>query len=193
MADVIILPNHQIPKFSPKGTIISFENHWKLFKVYNEIIGLENIAHFSINIVDPRGEMTVLSYNPGIAHSMYRDKTYVYNGSISPTYYKNYDVYTWEESHDPRFREDMVNILQKKNGIELGIVFTKKIGDFVLLYSFATKKNGKNFKENAISNKATFLCMGDHCYNLIKPIYQAYSADFEIPKTRRLELVVDNT
>ncbi len=196
MSNTILLPNHKVAKISAHGTTLAFENHWKLFKTYQEIIGLDGIDHFSINIADRKGEMAFLSYNPGMAYSAYLNKTYIYNGSISPTVYDKLDFYTWEEAHDPRFRENVTDIIQRKHGLDLGMIFTKKIAGFTLLYSFATRKNGEDFRLNGLENKSKFLQMGDHCLDQIKHIYQSYNPSFQVKssveKINPLKLVIDN-
>ena len=52
MEKYIVLPRHELPKLHENGATISFENCYKLGKIYKEIIGDNGIHHFSINVVD---------------------------------------------------------------------------------------------------------------------------------------------
>ena len=101
--------NYKNPIYTPakldtSGFIISFNNLFNIKKSYKEILGLEHIDHVSINIVNSRAEMTIISLNPSIAHAIINDGSYIYNGSISPDFYMNKDFYTWEEAYDPNFK-----------------------------------------------------------------------------------------
>jgi len=172
MDKIINLPRHRPPVLHKNAVNISFENCFKLGKTYNEIIGQKNIHHFSLNVVDAKGEMTILSYNPQIAYNIFKDGSYLYNGSISPTYYENKDIYTWDETYDPQRYHLLKNNMERKNGISTGVVLTKRINGLILLYSFATKGNGTDFLLAIKDQKKFFLQAGDHCFEQIKPIIE---------------------
>lgn len=172
MEKFIKMPCHQPPKLHENGAIISFENCYKLAKIYKEIIGEHGIHHFSINVVDQLGRMSILSYRPQIAYNIFKDGSYLYNGSISPTYYNSRDFYSWDETYDPSYYHILKNNMERKNGIEKGIVFVKKEHGLTLLYSFATRKNGDEFAICAQEQTQLFYAMGDHCFEQINSIIQ---------------------
>ena len=60
--------------------------------------------------------------------------------------------------------------MEKKNGINKGVVLIKRINGLTLLYSFATKSNGDDFVAQIQDQEEVFYQMGDHCFNLITPI-----------------------
>ena len=91
MEKIIRLPRHKSPILHENAAVMSFENCYTLAKVYKEIIGLNNVHHFSLNVVDHEGKMSILSYNPQIAYNIFKDGSYLYNGSISPSYYNNFN------------------------------------------------------------------------------------------------------
>lgn len=186
MDKVIFLPSHSLPVLHNQAATMSFENCYKLGKIYKEVIGLRNIHHFSINVVDKEGKMSILSYNPQIAYNIFKDGTYRYNGSISPDYYNKKDFYTWDETYDRRFRETLKNNMERKNGINKGFVLIKRTSDLTLLYSFATKKNGDDFTSDIIHDKNYFYSIGNHCFDQIAPIIRRYIiTDREERKTPR--------
>lgn len=166
MEKILRLPRHKPPILHENGALISYANCYKLAKIYKEIIGLEKIHHFSLNVVDSDGKMSILSYNPHIAYNIFKDGTYLYNGSISPSYYNNFNFYTWDEAYDPRYACVLKNNMERKNGINKGVVITKKIDDMTLLYSFATKSNGDDFVLHMQDQRELYYQMGDHCFNL---------------------------
>jgi len=172
MEKYIVLPRHELPKLHENGATISFENCYKLGKIYKEIIGDNGIHHFSINVVDESGKMTILSYRPQIAYNIFKDGSYRYNGSISKTFYSQKDFYTWDETYDPRYYNTLKNNMERKNGINKGVVVVKKQLGLTLLYSFATKSDGQEFVLNMQEQRDLFNAMGDHCFAQIKTIIE---------------------
>lgn len=167
-------PIHKPPRLHKDVLLMSFENQWLIRKIYSEIIGLNEIDHFSINIVDPHGEMSIISYSPSIIYKIFKDGTYLYNGSISPTYYEKLDFYTWDQCYDRRFFNDVKNSLQTKNGIDTGIVMIHRAFNFHVLFSFASKRRYGDLFADSTENSKKFLNMGFHCLDLIKDIYIQY-------------------
>lgn len=188
MEKIIRLPRHQPPVLHENAAFMSFDNCYKLGAVYKEIIGLENVHHFSLNVVDAHGKMSILSYNPQIAYGIFKDGSYLYNGSISPSYYNNFNRYTWDESYDPRYYHTLKNNMERKNGINKGVVLIKRINGLTLLYSFATKSNGDDFVAQIQDQEEVFYQMGDHCFNLITPII-----DENIIGYNEAKLITSNT
>lgn len=172
MEKIIKLPQHKLPELHKNAAIISYENSHTIRRVYKEIIGLNNTHHFSINVVGYDGKMTILSYNPGIAYNIFKDGSYRYNGSISSTYYNNKDLYSWDETYDPKFYNVLKNNMERKNGIQKGVVLIKRFNGLTLLYSFATKSNGTDFFHDIENQKELFYGMGDHCFEQVSGIVE---------------------
>lgn len=170
--EILSLPQHRPPVLHKDAVTISFENCYTLGKTYKEIIGLDKIHHFSLNVVDFNGEMTILSYNPHIAYNIFKDRTYLYNGSISPTFYENREIYTWDEAYDTRKYNLLKNNMERKNGIKIGVVLTKRVNDLILLYSFASKSDDIDFLSDIYERKDYFYSAGDFCFDRLNPIIE---------------------
>ncbi len=170
----LVLPIHKLPRLHKDALLMSFENQWHIQKIYKEIIGLNNVDHFSINIVPPNGEMSIISYSPSIIYKIFNDGSYLYNGSISPTYYEALNFYTWDQCYDKRFYSKIKLSLQTQNGIDTGIVMVHREVGFNILFSFAAKNKKNHLLEQAVENNTEFLKMGFHCLEQIKGIYSQY-------------------
>lgn len=175
MSNIITLPSYKPPKLHKDAMLMSYENMAKIRQVYDEVIGIHDIDHVSINIVDPSDEMLIVSYNPAISHTIIKDGSYIYNGSISPDFYKKKHIYTWDEAYDPKVKNKIKFNMQIKHGINLGCVLIRQIHGFYILYSFATKKDGQNLLGNIKENTSLYYSIGDHCLDLIKDLYAIYS------------------
>jgi hypothetical protein len=170
---------------------MSYENMAKIRKIYDEVIGLYSIDHISINVVNPNDEMSIISYNPSIAHTIIKDGSYIYNGSISPDFYENKEIYTWDEAYDPRVKDKIKFHMQIKHSIDLGCVLVKKTNDHYVLFSFAKKSSGEELFESIEDNKNLYYSVGNHCLSLLKDIFGLYSNNNGLYDTN-LKLVVSN-
>ena len=189
----LLMPEHEPPRLHEDVMTMSFENFSLIRKFYKDIIGLRKISHFSINIVDPNDLMSIISLNPNIAYNICADGSYLYNGSISPSYYKKRNTYSWDECYDTRFSEKLKNNMERKNGIEKGIVIIRRHRDFTFLYSFATKFDKIGFTSDIYENLNDFYNMGDHCLSLIKPIYMKYDRGFDFPDFEGFSTIENST
>jgi len=170
----LLPPLHIPPRLHKDALLMSFKHHWHIKKAYKEIIGLNDVSHFSINIVNPDGTMSVISYNPSIVYKIFQDGTYLYNGTISPTYYEKLDFYTWDQCYDKRFYSQVKLSLQIKNGIDVGVNLIHRAYGFNILFSFASKTRNSDLFINVVENNKEFIKMGFHCLELIKEIYSQY-------------------
>lgn len=185
MTKIFKLPRHKPPTLHENAAIMSFKNCHKLCSIYKEIIGIEQIHHFSLNVVDSEGKMSILSYNPQIAYNIFKDGSYLYNGSISPSYYNNLSLYTWDETYDARYANLLKNNMERKNGIQKGVVITKKSNDLTLLYSFATKSDGDDFLRNIQEQQHEFYKMGDHCFQQVQSIIEENITGYNFDKNNK--------
>lgn len=170
----LLPPLHIPPRLHKDALLMSFQNQWVIQRAYKEIIGLNDIDHFSINIVSPNGEMAVISYNPSIVYKIFNDGTYLYNGTISPTYYEKLDFYAWDQCYDKRFYSQVKFSLQTNNGIDSGVNLIHREFGFNILFSFASKRKNSDLFCNAAENNKEYYKMGFHCLDLIKGIYSQY-------------------
>jgi hypothetical protein len=54
-----IPPMHKPPRLQESVFLMSFENQWRIQNIYKEIIGLNDIDYFTVNIVSPQDEVKI--------------------------------------------------------------------------------------------------------------------------------------
>ncbi len=159
-------------------------NFYPLKKAYSEVIRVRNFDHFSINIASPDGELAFLSCNPAISLILINSGLLPYDGSVSPTIYRNQKIYIWDKCYVPEYAEKIKKIKEYKFGIRKGVVLRRKVDNFHIMYSFATKGDEIAFLEDIIESMDKYLKIGDHCYGLIRPIYTQYLSKYDAPAIR---------
>lgn len=160
---------------------ISFLHRHKIKTVFSEILGIEGIEHFSLDLVNPSGEMLFLSGTPQHAFEICNKGLSQYDGIISPEYYQNNEFYWWNDAAHKAYAKRIRQIREYYLGLINGFMLVRKWNDFYLIYSFAAKKNTIDFQTKIINKLNLLLQMGDHCYSKVKDIYEIYCGEYDPP------------
>lgn len=166
--------NKRLPKLHKDVLSISLYEYTDIKKAYTDVLGLNAIDHLSINIVNPSGEMVFLSSTPYTGINVCSGDLWLYDSSIHPNTYENKEFYWWNDCYAPKMKEILKREKEIKNNLYFGFVFSKKVENFYLLYSFATKEKDPEIKKIIENHKNTFIDMGDYCYSGIRSLYERY-------------------
>ena len=171
----------RLPKLHKDILLISLKNYKQIKKTYSAVLGLNAIDHLSVNIVNPDGEMVFLSSTPYTGINVCGGDLLRYDSSIHPETYENKNFYWWEDCYSLNMKALLKLEKEDKNNLSFGFIVTKKIQDFYILYSFATKEKDPDIKELIQKYKNVFVDMGDYCYSEIMPLYEQYSGGHNPP------------
>ena len=172
----------RLPKLHKDLLLISIKYYKQIKKAYFEVLGLNAIDHLSINLVNPDGEMVFLSSTPYTGINVCSSELWLHDSSIHPNTYENKDFYWWDDCYSVQMKSVLKLEKEIKNNLNYGFILTKKIENFYLLYSFATKEKDIYIKKMFEEYKNTFIDMGDYCYSEIRSIYEQYSGNYNPPK-----------
>lgn len=171
------IPKHEFSTLHTNGALASFENWAELKQIYSDILHLHHCSHVSINVFNTNNELLILSANPSIGRHLSESGTLIYDGTVSPTFYKNMDFFWWDETYDKKFVHHIKSNKEWRYGIAGGIVLVNQIKDYYVNYSFGFKTLDNDLKMEIENNKANFLKMGGHCFNSVKHIAENYLQD----------------
>lgn len=160
---------------------ISFAHHHQIKTVFGDILGIDGIEHFSLDLVNPAGEMLFFSGTPQHAFEICRRGLGKYDGIISPKYYENFEFYWWNEAAHKAYSERIKKIREGYLGLKHGFMLVRRWNDFHLIYSFATKQSDPHFQSQVINKINSFLKMGDYAYLRMRETYSIYSGSYEPP------------
>jgi len=160
---------------------ISFRHLYQIKSVFGEILGIDGIEHFSLDLVNPDGEMLFFSGTPQHAFEICHRGLGKYDGIISPTYYENYEFYWWSEAAHKAYSDEIKKIREGYLGLKHGFMLVRKWNNFHLIYSFATKRSDPHFQSMVINKINSFLKMGDYAYSRMSETYAIYTGNYEPP------------
>lgn len=160
---------------------ISFRHKYQISKIFKNILGLCNIDHFSLDLVNPEGEMIFFSGTPSHGYEICKRGYGQYDGIISPENYENYEFYWWENTYHKKFANKIIEIREGMLGLRNGFMLVRKWNNFYLIYSFATKSRDLQFQSMIVNNINKLLEMGDFCYMEMREAYSDYSGNYDPP------------
>lgn len=160
---------------------ILFENRKHMQEVFQSIQGFHEIDHFSLTIIDPLMTLTTFSTTPTIEYNLLSQNLW----HEDPAFYffpeDNQDLKWWNDIDTP-LATKIKDIKLTKNKYSSGFSYSRKIGNFYILYSFATKYKHQNYKEYYLSHLNSLISLGDFCYRSIREIYLPYCDIYMPPK-----------
>ncbi len=160
---------------------ISFRHRYQISKTFNELLGINGIDHFSLDLVRPDSEMVFFSGTPSHGYEICKQGYGSYDGIISPEYYENFEFYWWKDAYHKAYADKIAAIREGVLGLKHGFMLVRKWNDFYLIYSFATKSDDPHFQSVVINNINQFLRMGDYAYTEMREIYTDYCNRYEPP------------
>lgn len=175
------MSDHELVKLHQDILTISFRERLAIKKVMKDIEGLFFIDHLSLDIVDPNDTMTFLSSTPSTGFNICSTSLWKQDGSISPTHYKNKSFYWWDDTYFTLHKEKIKRLKEYRHGFSQGFMLVRKINDFYILYSFATKTNNRDIKPSILMQANDYLKIGDYYYNNLRMTYQNY-CEYRVPK-----------
>src|SRR5262245_38660084 len=104
---------------------ISFMHYYQIKKVFSDILGLDGIEHFSLDLVNPSGEMLFISGTPQHAFEICSRGLGKYDGIISPAYYENFEFYWWNDAAHKAYAQKIKNIREGYLGLRNGFMLVR--------------------------------------------------------------------
>jgi len=166
----------------PDILTISYRHRAVIRRAFSDAIGFQNIIHFSLDLVRPDGQMIFFSSTPSHGYEVCSKGYGAFDSTISPEYYQNREFYWWSDVRHKRFSREIEYIKRVRHGFRSGFMMVRHWDDFHFVYSFAFNKAAPDFIEQAEDNRDQYFALGDHVYNLMRPVYFNYTDDYVPPK-----------
>lgn len=176
-----IIKPYALVKLHPEVLSIPFLHRKELSTKFRDVLGLLYLDYISIEIINPNAEYLYFSALPAVNFNLIENHLWPYDGAMSPTFYQHYSFYTWASAYQTMFCNELKIMKEREHGFHYGFVLVRKINQFYLLYSFATKNKNSEINLFFDEQKNELLKMGDYCYKLIRPLYMNYAAEYMPP------------
>lgn len=170
-----------MPLFHKDLLKILYSSYYQTKKIVDEIRGLYDVDHFSLDIVDPTGKMLFFSGTPAHGFEICKQGYGEYDGIISPEYYKSYEFYWWKNASHKKYADKIEQIRHNILGLRDGFMLVRCWNGFYIIYSFATRKKNNDFQSQVVNNLNKYLEIGDYIYGNLKDEYAQYCPEFSPP------------
>lgn len=159
---------------------ISYQHRYKIKTVFKEVLGIYDIHHFSLDLIDPSGKMVFLSANPSHGYEICARGYVPFYGPILPDYYQTYEFYWWRDVRHKAYAEQIEHI-HSKHGFRHGFMMVRHWNDFYLVYSYATRSDDLHFTSLVVNKLNELFGLGDHIYNEMRQVYSEYTEEARPP------------
>ncbi len=179
-----------------------FKHKNEIFRKLSDIRGIYFIDHIAFHIINPELEEAVFSITPSVEYNLITHNLWQDDGSFVPFQYVNDIIFWWKEAYKNESAKKLILLKEIKHGFSLGFSLVKKIGEFYLVYSFASRNSEANLKEYYRQKINELFHIGEYGYKLIRDIYFQYCDTHFPPEAetvkplhpgpRQLRLIIPN-
>jgi hypothetical protein len=165
---------------------ILFENKHSIKKIFNEIVGLYDIAHFAITIINDSNEIVSFSTKPDIEYNLINKNLWNDDCIFSSRINQVDSLLSWDKNLYNETFDERKKIKLYNNKFTYGMTIKRAIDDFCFLYSFATKNKRPDMSDYYLFHTSGLIDIGDFFYRSVRDIYKQYCEDYEPPKIGNL-------
>lgn len=159
-------------KLHPEILTILYEHRRYIKSVFFELNGLYDICHFAVTIINPSKEIIVFSATPNIEFNLIKRELWQEDLCFSPEL-ESTNKLCWWDFNQEEFLSKKIKL--ENNRFTQGFTILRRVNNFCLLYSFATKSLRTDLKSYYESNCFGLIDLGDYFFKSIRPLYLSYN------------------
>lgn len=145
--------------------------------IHGKLIDLQGaflIDHFSIKIIDPDRKLLIFSISPSVEYNLIVHGLWKHDFSFSIPFQNSCQFYEWKTAYAAGYENQLRTVKELNHGFTFGFNISRKIEDFTLIYSFATRSRNKNIDHFYGDHLNELSSLGNYGFKLIRPIYEKY-------------------
>ncbi len=152
-------------------------------EIHRNLIDLQGtllIDHIAIKIIDPNKRLVIFSITPSVEYNIIVQGLWKHDKSFSLHFHDSNKFYSWEEAYSQSHFQTIKQVKEIKHGFTFGFNVFKKVDEFNLIYSYATRSKNNNLFDYYLSHINELYSLGDYSYRLIHNIYIKYCEPYWI-------------
>lgn len=167
----------QVIKLHPDVLKILFNHRGEIKKAFSNLKGLHGISHMGIACIDPSNELIAFSTTPSIEYNLIHQHLWMHDHCFSPDKAPKNTLLWWDYELDK-----LEQIKLQNNRFTVGMTIVRPVGQFYLMYSFATQEKHKGLRQYYSENLFGLMDMGDYFFKSIRDVYGVYSQKHAPPQ-----------
>src|SRR5688500_1882937 len=89
-----------------------FANKSKASSIFRDILGIHEIDHFSITLVDSKRQLLCLSSTPALEFNLFKSELWHFDQSYHPAWFKKEQSNSWQSLYDPLRYDELYYVKQ---------------------------------------------------------------------------------
>ncbi len=165
----------------PDILTILFENRREVSRIFQDVIGLFEISHMAVNIINPALEAIIFSLTPNIEYNLISQNLWKDDNSFKLPLEENKIVW-WNYGGNNIDNRALERIKLKNNNFSKGLTLGRSLKNFNLFYSFAIRNKSTQLSNDYYTaNKDKLIDLGDYCLKYFQALYSSYYPSLVLP------------
>lgn len=156
-------------KLHPNAIEILFNHRGEIKKAFSNLKGLHGISHMGIACIDPSNELVAFSTTPSIEYNLMHQNLWMHDHCFAADKGPKNTLLWWDYELEKLGQLKLLN-----NRFTVGMTICRPVGQFYLVYSFATQEKHKGLRQYYSENLFGLMDMGDYFFKSIRDVYGAY-------------------
>lgn len=153
---------------------ILFKHKKDIYRKLIDLKGLLLLEHIAITVINPENKLLIFSITPSVEYNLIVQGLWKYDLSFSISFHRKNSFYKWDKAYDANFFHHIKQIKELKHGFTFGCNVAKKVDNFTLIYSFATRSHNDHLSIYYHDHINDLIAIGDYGYNTIRNLYANY-------------------
>ena len=168
--------------FSPHphllGTLFAFKK--KVSLIYQEVLGIHEVAHIAIARITNNGQFLIFSSTPALEFNLFNSSLWHHDQSYNAQWFSLNSHDYWHNLYYPPRYDELYYIKQIKHSYAIGMSLASHKNNQKLIYSLASHKSCSYTQELFTNQIDDFYKIGHYCFNLLEPLFQQCETEADL-------------
>lgn len=144
-----------------------FSHKSKVFSVFNDVLGLNEINHIALAYINPRQKLLTFSSTPALEFNLFNSSLWRFDKTYTADWYEQCGVASWQALYTQTRYDQLYYVKQARHHYPLALSLASKVGEGYIIYSIASRKNCLPTQEVFAQQYTNFYKIGQYCNNAL--------------------------
>lgn len=154
----------------PKLLDTLFTHKTRVSNVFRDILGLHEIHHIAVTVVNSRSELLTFSSTPAMEFNLFSSNLWRMDKTFLPEWFEQCTQASWQSLYLAERYDELYYLKQTRHRYPLGLSMAATIGNMPVIYSLASHKACMHTQELFKNQIEEFYKIGRYCTNLLLPL-----------------------
>lgn len=149
---------------------------FKIFCVFQEVLGLYGIDHIAVSRINSKQEILIFSSSPALEFNLFSSGLWRFDHSYQPSWFKLCKSTHWHELYSASRYDELYYIKQIKPHFPIGKSLAARLNDGFVIYSLASKRSCQATQDIFSKEDKGFYQIGQYCTKKLHSLFLSFEA-----------------